>query len=67
MISVKIGDNLPQSVVLTNQAITVSRQVSLAQNQVIKIEMKQRGDFCTIPTDPRSFMPMLIIPRLINN
>ena len=25
------------------------------------------GEFCKIPTDPRSFMPLLMIPRLVNN
>jgi hypothetical protein len=64
---VKIGDHLPQSLVLTNQAVTASRLVALNPNQVIKVGIQQSGEFCKIPTDPRSFMPLLMIPRLVNN
>lgn len=62
---VKIGDHLPQSLVLTNQAVTASRLVALNPNQVIKVNIQQSGEFCKIPTDPRSFMPLLMIPRLV--
>ena len=64
---IKIGDHLPQSLVLTNQAVTASRLVALNPNQVIKVNIQQSGEFCKIPTDPRSFMPLLMIPRLVNN
>ena len=64
---VKIGDHLPQSLVLTNQAVTASRLVALNPNQVIKVNIQQSGEFCKIPTDPRSFMPLLMIPRLVND
>lgn len=62
---IKIGDHLPQSLVLTNQAVTASRLVALNPNQVIKVNIQQSGEFCKIPTDPRSFMPLLMIPRLV--
>jgi hypothetical protein len=64
---VKIGDHLPQGLVLTNQAVTASRLVALNPNQVIKVSIQQSGEFCRIPTDPRSFMPLLMIPRLVNS
>jgi len=64
---IKIGDHLPQSLVLTNQAVSASRLVALNPNQVIKVNIQQSGEFCKIPTDPRSFMPLLMIPRLVNN
>ena len=65
-VNITIGDSPPQAMVLSEKAITVSHLVALVPNQVIKIEIKQNGESCTIPGDPRSFMPMLLMPRLIN-
>jgi hypothetical protein len=66
-LKIKIGNDAPRLRTISTEPVFESRSVSLSPGDVFKVEINQIGDSCTIATDPRSFMPMMRLPKLIDD
>lgn len=66
-LKIKLGNNAPSSRTISTEPVFELRSVSLAPGEVFKVEINQSGDSCTIATDSRAFMPMMRLPKLLED
>lgn len=66
-LEIKIGNDAPRLRTVSTEPVVESLSVFLSPGEVVKVEINQSGNSCTIASDPRSFMPMMRLPKLISD